>query len=170
MGEPGRRAGLRSPLSFPALAAGKNAPGMRATADRLLALPVRHNGIELGRPVDLSIDLVGGRVIGIEVRCRDESLRFLPLGAARLGADEIAVGSALLLLDDIGFYRLRGTGFRSLRGEPVEYSGRRLGVLRDVAIGEEGGIEALVVEDGRGLRPVRFHPSIRVARRRLPAA
>jgi hypothetical protein len=140
------------------------------SAEGVLGLPVRHNGIELGRPVDLRLDLVGGRVVGLEVCCRDESLRFLPLGAARLGSEEIAVGSALLLLDDVGFYRSRGASFRSLRGATVEQSGRPLGLLRDVAIGPDGEIDAVVVENGLGPRPVPFDSKVRVARRRLPAA
>ena len=57
----------------------------------VLALPVRMHGIGLGRSVDLIVDVDVRRVLGFEVRCGDETHRFLPLAAARVYKDQIAV-------------------------------------------------------------------------------
>ena len=55
--------------------------------------------------VDNAVD----RVIGFEVSCGDGAQRFLPFAVARLRADEIALESALTLIDerDLDFYRRR---------------------------------------------------------------
>ena len=45
----------------------------------LQALPVRTQGIEVGRTVDAVLDLEAGRVLGLEVRCGDGVDRFVPL-------------------------------------------------------------------------------------------
>jgi hypothetical protein len=81
---------------------------MRPLRD-VLALPVRLNGIHLGRAVDALVDATVDRLLGFEVACGDETQRFLPFAVARIGADEIAVESALTLIDerDLDFYRLR---------------------------------------------------------------
>src|SRR5215217_3818686 len=75
----------------------------------LLALPVRLRGIQLGRPVDVLVDERGERVVGLEVLCGDGRRRFLPFAVARIRPDEIAVESALMLLDerDLDYYRAR---------------------------------------------------------------
>ena len=75
----------------------------------LLSLPVRLHGIQLGRPVDVLIDERGERVVGLEVLCGDGARRFLPFAVARIRPDEIAVESALMLLDerDLYYYRAR---------------------------------------------------------------
>ena len=88
----------------------------RLSAGELLRLPVRTNGIEIGRPVDLIVDPLGNRVLGFDVLCRDESHRFLPLTAALIDDEQIAVGSPLLLLaeDQLDFYRTRGKSLREL--------------------------------------------------------
>src|SRR3712207_6884436 len=49
------------------------------------------------------------------VVCGDASRRFLPLAASDVTEDAIAVGSALVLLDD-PFYRDRAASFAALRG------------------------------------------------------
>ena len=54
----------------------------RVLAGELLRLPVRTNGIEIGRPVDVIVDPARNRALGFDVLCRDESHRFLPLSAA----------------------------------------------------------------------------------------
>src|SRR5207253_2289070 len=67
--------------------------------DAVLHLPVRARGIELGRPMDIVLDLAGGRAVGIEVFCGDKRRRFLPLAAAgklrayvvKSGGDEVVV-------------------------------------------------------------------------------
>ncbi|HET7138175.1 MAG TPA: hypothetical protein VFI04_07450 [Gaiellaceae bacterium] len=81
---------------------------MRPLSD-VLALPVRLNGIQLGRPTDVLVDATVDRVLGFEVMCGDETERFLPFAVARIGPDEIALESALTLIDegDLDFYRRR---------------------------------------------------------------
>jgi hypothetical protein len=117
-------------------------------AGALLRRPVRLRGIKLGRPVDLVLDPSPLRAIGVEVLCGDESVRFLPLAAARVREDEIAIGSALLLLQepDLSFYRRRGTLLSELRGRRVERRGHELGVLRDVVLDRSGAIAEVVVD------------------------
>jgi hypothetical protein len=69
---------------------------------------VCHNGIELGRVVDM----LGGDdegMLGYEVRCGDGVSRFLPRHASKLHEGEVVVFSPLALLDDdqADFYRRR---------------------------------------------------------------
>jgi hypothetical protein len=106
------------------------------TAETLLHLPVRIRGIHLGWPVDLILDAQGGRAIGLDVLCADDSHRFLPLAAAEVREDEISVSSALLLLTDVelAFYRAQGS---TLRGRG----------LLDAVLGEDWRIDALVAEE-----------------------
>jgi hypothetical protein len=75
----------------------------------LLALPVRLHGIELGRPVDVLVDAQADRLVGFEIRCGDAQHRFLPFAVADLRAGEIALESALTLIDerDLDYYRSR---------------------------------------------------------------
>ena len=105
-------------------------------ATELLRLPVRLRGIRLGRPIDLLIDPVEWRALGFVVHCGDESSRFLVFAAADLLEDAIEVSSVLLLLEDVGFYRDRSRSLRDLLGDE----------LRDLLVGPDGSIEALVVE------------------------
>ena len=83
------------------------------SATELLQLPVRLDGIRLGRCIDVVLDDGGERAVGVVVLCGDKSERFLVLDTAELRDGEIAVSSALLLLEDVDFYRQRG---RSVRG------------------------------------------------------
>ena len=129
--------------------------GTRSAGD-LLNVPVRHNGIDLGRGVDVVFDLRAGRALGLEVRCGDETRRFLPLGAARLVADATEVASPLALLDDLAFYRARGSGLRELRGTQVARGATAIGALADVLLDEGGAIAAVVVETGSGRVRVPF--------------
>ena len=105
-------------------------------ATELLRLPVRLRGIRLGRPVDLLLDPVEWRALGFVVHCGDESSRFLVFAAADLLEDAIDVSSVLLLLEDVGFYCDRSRSLRDLLGDE----------LRDLLVGPDGSIEALVVE------------------------
>jgi hypothetical protein len=75
----------------------------------LLALPVRMHGIHLGRPIDVLLDADGERVVGFELLCGDGAHRFLPFAVADVREAEIAVASALTLLDerDLDYYRER---------------------------------------------------------------
>lgn len=114
---------------------------MSLVAVASLQLPVRFQGIRLGRPVDLLLDLDAWKVLGFAVLCGDESRRFLPFAAAVVGDEQIAVGSALMLLEDGGFYEERGVSFRSLLG--TEMAG---GLLRDLRLDAAGRVTSLVVE------------------------
>ncbi len=118
------------------------------SGDELLRLPVRLNGIELGRPIDIVLDGAATHIAGFVVLCGDKAKRFLPFGAARVRTDSIEVGSALTLLDDPDFYRRRGAALGALRSRLVSQRGRALGALQDVVLGDHGELSHLVV-DGR---------------------
>jgi hypothetical protein len=106
-----------------------------------LQLPVRLRGIQLGRPVDILLDLDAWNALGFVVLCGDDTRRFLPLAASQVLDDAIAVGSALMLLEDAEFYEKRGTSFRALLG--TELAG---GIVRDVTLDAAGHVTALDVE------------------------
>jgi len=106
------------------------------SATELLQLPVRLNGIRLGRPVDLLLDPAEWRALGFVVLCGDGSSRFLVFAAADLREDAIDVSSALLLLDDVEFYRDRSRSLRDLLGAE----------LCDLLVTRGGSVEALLVE------------------------
>jgi sporulation protein YlmC with PRC-barrel domain len=131
----------------------------------LLALPVRMHGIELGRAAELVVDLEVRRVVGIEVRCGDETHRFLPLPAAHVHGGEIAVASPLTLLDELAFYRARGHGLGALRGARVANAGGELGTLRDLVFDDDGTIRELVVATSVGERRIASGADVRVAAR-----
>jgi hypothetical protein len=115
----------------------------------LLRMPVRFNGIELGRPIDLLLDREGRRVVGIEVACGDEADRFLPLAAATIGDNEISTGSAFTVIDDADFYRQRGRTLAQVRGRTVEREGVALGALDDVVVAAHGAVVELVLAGGQ---------------------
>jgi uncharacterized protein YrrD len=119
--------------------------GTGTSAVALLQRPVMMRGIRLGDPFDVVLDAEARRVVGIDVLCGDDVHRFLPLPAARIRPGEIAVGSALLLLEerDADFYRRHARTFRSLQGATVERGGMSLGELEDLLIDEDGEIVAL---------------------------
>src|SRR5215510_1331011 len=75
----------------------------------LLSLPVRTRGIQLGRPLAALLDESGERLVGLELLCGDGAHRFLPYSVVDVRDDEIAVESALMLLDErhLAFYRER---------------------------------------------------------------
>jgi len=124
------------------------------SAIELLLLPVRHQEIRLGRPVDVLLDAAAWRVIGFVVLCGDESQRFLVYATADPREDEIAVPSALLLLDDVDFYRGRSRSLRALLGGTVANAQQDLGVLRDLLIAPDGTVSALMVERDGGMHEV----------------
>jgi hypothetical protein len=118
------------------------------SAAAVLQHPVQLRGIQLGRPVDILLDLDSWHALGFVVHCGDESQRFLPFAACQVEGEAIAVGSALLLLEDVGFYRERGVSFRSLLEGEVQG-----GTLRDLRIEGAGVVTALEIErDGELLR------------------
>ncbi len=141
------------------------------SADSLLGRPVRLRGIRLGHPSDVLLDAAPLRVVGLEVACGDESRRFLPLAAARVREDEIALGSALLLLqgDDLAFYRRRGRMLSAMRGKTVSFAGRPAGVLRDVIFDPEGLVTVLELEGADGAR-LRVRPDATVVVDDAPAS
>jgi hypothetical protein len=126
---------------------------MEPSAAALLPSPVRLRGIQLGRPTDLLLDTDNWHAVGFVVLCGDESTRFLPYAACQPGDDEIAVASALMLLEDVGFYEKRRVSFRSLLDGEVIGGG----VLQDVILGAGGVVTELDVEYEN-------------ARQRIPAA
>jgi len=118
------------------------------SANEALQLPVEHSGIRLGRPVDILLDLEQWHVVGFVVRCGDESQRFLPFAACQPGSSEIAVASALMLLEDVAFYRERGASFRSLLNGEVQG-----GELHDLFFDVAGLVTALEIErEGKTLQ------------------
>jgi hypothetical protein len=139
----------------------------------LLGRPVMLGDIRLGAPIDAVLDSESLRVVGLEVECGDGVRRFLPLQAARIGADRIAVGSALMLLEENvrGFYRRRSSAFTGLVGLPVERAGRPIGRLTDLVVAPDGTTESVTVSvNGSGEHS---HPRAGVAirpARRVPAA
>jgi hypothetical protein len=130
---------------------------MRALAvEGTLGLPIRLRGVQLGRAVDALLDPEDWRLVGYEVLCGDESSRFLPFSTAEVGDDAIRIGSALLLLEDLGFYRARARSARALLGALVEVGGAEPGLLRDLVVDEKGIVVELVLEDDgveRRIRP-----------------
>lgn len=67
------------------------------------------HGIQLARPVAALVDARADRLVGLEILCGDGAHRFLPYAVADVRPDEIAVRSALTLLEegDLAFYRPR---------------------------------------------------------------
>ena len=130
----------------------------------LLALPVEFSGIYLGRPVDLAVDLAQARVLALEVVCGDDERRYLPLPAARIEAERIAVGSPLVMIDagDTDFYRRHAQTLRGLLRVPVESGETELGRLEDVIMLTDGQIVELVVKSLDGVRRVPLDARIRV--------
>jgi len=122
------------------------------SATELLQLPIQLHGIRLGRPVDLLLDAGEWRALGFVVLCGDESLRFLVFAAAALQEDAIGVSSALLLLEDVDFYRDRSRSLRDLLGGDVVNGRRELGELRDLLLAPDGSVEALLVERDEEIR------------------
>jgi hypothetical protein len=113
-----------------------------------LLLPVQLRGIQLGRPIDLLLDLDHWNVLGFVVLCGDESRRFLPLAASQVLDEAVAVGSALMLLEDVGFYEERGVSFRSLLGTALGG-----GIVRDAWFTPGGAVAELEIEvDGSRVR------------------
>jgi hypothetical protein len=141
-----------------------NREGTHVSGERLLELPVRLNGILLGRPVELLVDATRARAIALEILCGDERYRFLPLAAASIGADEISISSPLHLAEeqDGAFYRQHGVRLATLRGTPVARGGRAVGALRDVAVGPGGRIVGLLVETPNGAVGVACEDGVQV--------
>lgn len=134
------------------------------SAEAILELPVRLHGIQLGHPVDLVLEPGTLRVVGLHVRCGDGSDRFVPLPAVHITDDEIAVRSALMLLDEanLAYYRSRGRTLQALRGADVVRGRVQLGRLADLVLAADGSPLELVVERGGGRDRVPFADGVRV--------
>jgi hypothetical protein len=149
--------------------AGHDGDGMREFAgDDLLALPIRLHGIELGRPVDLLLDRDGLRAVGLDVLCRDQVHRFLPLTTASVSPDGLHILSPLVLLeeDQLDFYRSRAFALSSLRGRLVLRAGRETGSLRDVVVSSDGSLLTILLENGERIpfdETLQFAPTKRTA-------
>jgi hypothetical protein len=124
------------------------------SATELLQLPVQLHGIRLGRPVDLLFDPTEWRALGFVVLCGDESRRFLVFAAAEVREEAIDLVSALVLLEDIDFYRERSRSLRELLGRVVVGERRELGELRDLLLSPGGRVDALVVEQDGDRREI----------------
>lgn len=124
------------------------------SAIELLLHPVQLGDIRLGRPVDLLLDAEAWRVLGFVVLCGDGTQRFLPWAAAAVSDDEIGVSSALLLLEDIEFYRGRSRSLRALVGSSAVSGRREVGVLRDLLVTADGTVDALLVEQDGAMHEV----------------
>lgn len=120
----------------------------------LLGLPVRFHGSRLGRTVDLLVDPRRWRVLGFVVECGDETERFLPFAASQPGPDEIAVGSPLMLLDDVGFYRAHALSVRAILGAGIERAGRHAGALSDLVLARAADVDELELDVDGGPRRV----------------
>ncbi len=141
------------------LPVGHDGVGMEEhSGDDLLALPVRVRGIQLGRPVDLLLDRHGFRAVGLDVICGDEVHRFLPLPIAEVEDGAITIQSTLGLLEEheLAFYRSRAFALSSLRGRAVTRRGSELGALRDVVVGADGGLVAILVATIAGTERLAF--------------
>jgi hypothetical protein len=142
------------------------------TGDELLALPVRLHGIQLAKPVDLLLDRDGLRAVGVDLDCRDQKRRFLPLPTAKIDDEQIAVLSALLFLegDEVDFYRSRTVALSELRGGIVQRNRQEVGRLVDVIVGPGGELRGMLVDrHGRAVR-MSYDGTLTFAPRRRTAA
>ena len=98
--------------------------------------------------------------------CGDEALRYLPLAAAQVRDDEIAIDSALLLFDarDLAWYRRRAASLAALRGSGVRVGRGLLGRLATLVLAADGEIAAVVVEDEGGTRRVEYDERVVIDR------
>jgi hypothetical protein len=88
-------------------------------AEELLERHVLFRDIVLGIVVDVILDAPLRRVIGLDVLCGDRARRFLPFGACEIRDGAIGVDSALVLSDEVEFYRSRGQVLSALRRKGV---------------------------------------------------
>jgi hypothetical protein len=88
-------------------------------AEGLLERRVLFRDIVLGTVVDVILDTSLRRVLGLDVLCGDRTRRFLPFGACEVHDGVIGVDSALVLSDELEFYRSRGEVLSVLRRRGV---------------------------------------------------
>ena len=117
----------------------------------LVRRAVRGGGLRLGEVADALLDHPLRRLVGFEVGCRDGVHRFLPFPACDVLDDSVEVESALVLLDrDLDFYRLGGSAFSDLEGQPVRIGGEAAGPLVDLLFSSEGDVLRVVASAPRG--------------------
>jgi hypothetical protein len=117
----------------------------------LVGRPVVIGDVRLGVVFDAVFDRALGRLVGLDVSCPDDAHRFLPYPACEVVDNELAVESALVLLDgELDFYRVGGSTLSGLRGQAVVVAGDELGTLADLTIGPEGEVVGLTVETPHG--------------------
>jgi hypothetical protein len=88
-------------------------------AEGLLERRVLFRDIVLGTVVDVILDTTLRRVLGLDVLCGDRMRRFLPFGACEVRDGVIGVDSALVLSEEVEFYRSRGQVLTVLRRRGV---------------------------------------------------
>jgi hypothetical protein len=111
----------------------------------LVRRAVAFRDVRLGVVVDALLDRPLRRLVGFEVRCNDGVHRFLPFPACEVLDDSLAIESALVLLDrDLDFYRLGGSAFSDLEGEPVRVRREEAGPLVDLLFSDEGDVRRVV--------------------------
>jgi sporulation protein YlmC with PRC-barrel domain len=144
------------------------------STEQLLRLPIRLRGIDVGHAVDVILEPEGRRALGLDVLCKDDAHRFLPLTAAKIGESEITVASALTMLaaDELAFYRKRASTVRLLRGALVQLKGKDVGQLEDVIVSTDGAIAALIVNGPDGPTRYELEDTLRITAdpRRVSAA
>ena len=143
------------------------------SAAALLDLPVRTgDGVFLGRPVDVLLDMQGFRALGFSVQCGDGQDRFLPFAASEAADDGLVVRTALTLLEagELVFYREHSTTLRVAAGALVVFGGGTTGTLVDVRLAADGAVTAFVVESPAGAVDVAPGSGVRVSLRRPSSA
>jgi len=152
---------------------GHEAPAMgERSANELLTMAVRLHGLALGRPVDVLLDRADLRVVGVDVLCGDEEHRFLPVAAAKLDDEGIAIASPLILLDaaQLDFYRSRTFSFGAIRDRRVRRRDHDVGVLRDLRLNRDFTVAGVIVDAGGREATLPFDASIQFDPRRRSAA
>jgi hypothetical protein len=117
----------------------------------LVRRPVVYRDIRLGVAADVLFDRAIRRLVGLEVRCGDGKDRFLPFPACEVRDTEIAVESALVLLEgNLDFYRLDSCTFSALHETPVLVGGADVGTLADLLVSTDGEVSRIVVAGDDG--------------------
>ncbi len=134
---------------------------MLHSGSQLVGRSVLLRGVRLGAVEDVLLDAHARRVLGFVVHCGDGERRMLPLSAAESEDRQVAVSSALVLMEG-AFYRTRCLLLTTALGASVLRHGRPEGSLADVLFGDEGSVESFVLDgdaelalaDGVTLDPV----------------
>jgi hypothetical protein len=137
----------------------------------LVGRPVVIGDVRLGVAVDALLDRALGRLVGLDVHCRDDAHRFLPFPACEVHEDSLAVESALVLLDrELDFYRVGGASLSALRGEPVVVGGQELGALAELLVDDEGSVVLLALATPHGETELEPGPDVLVGNQALRPA